>query len=224
MTRKLWALGASIFILTLILNVPAALVARLFDWPSGWQPQGVSGTVWSGQAQSVGEIGPLVWRLRPWMGQGELSAGYQQQAWDLTIDGWPWSWRAQLMPGAPLVTPASSYALDGHWQGKLDIRGRGSRCTASEGELSGQDMALLSPWMMVLGNATLRLDCRDGVQLLAEVRREGEHRFDVRLLPFARRASISGQVEPEASVTPLLIQAGMLKAGESRFEKTLGKR
>jgi general secretion pathway protein N len=224
LTRKLWALAVTVFVLTLLLNLPATLIVRWLDWPPGWQPEGVSGTVWSGNAASVGPVGPLIWKLRPWAGQAQFSGGLQQQAWDLSVTGWPWAWQADLLPGEPLVTPAASYTLDGHWTGRLQLRGRGSRCTTSEGELRGQDMALLSPWMMVLGNATLRVDCTDGLQVLAEVQREGEHRFAARLQPFTRRANITGQVEPEASVTPLLIQANLLKAGESRFEKTLGGR
>ncbi len=224
MTRKLWILGASVFILTLLLNLPAAAVARLINWPPGWQPQTVSGTLWDGRVERIGMIGPLAWKLQPWFGMGLLEGGFQQQAWALALNGWPWAWRAELIPGAPLVAPASGYALDGQWQGSVHVQGRGSRCTAGGGELLGQDMALLSPWMMVLGNARLTVECRDSLQLLVDVRREGEHRFEGRMDPFAQRAQISGEVRPEASVTPLLIQSGMLKAGESRFERTLGKR
>ena len=224
MTRKLWILGASVFILTLLLNLPAAAVARLINWSPGWQPQAVSGTLWDGRLERIGVIGPLAWRLQPWFGHARLEGGFQQQAWALAANGWPWAWRAELIPGAPLVAPASGYALDGQWQGSVHVQGRGSRCTAGSGELLGHDMALLSPWMIVLGNARLTVECRNSLQLLVDVRREGEHRFEGRMDPFAQRAQISGEVRPEASVTPLLIQSGMLKTGESRFERTLGKR
>jgi general secretion pathway protein N len=224
MTRKLWILGASVFVLTLVLNLPASVVVRLINWPPGWQPQNVSGTLWDGRMERISLIGPLSWKFQPWFGHARFEGGFQQQAWALAVDGWPWVWRAELTPGAPLVAPASGVALDGQWQGGVHVQGRGSRCTASNGAVLGQDMALLSPWMMVLGNARLTVECRESLQLLADVRREGEHWFEARVDPVAQRARISGEVQPEASVAPLLIQAGMLKAGESRFERTLGKR
>ncbi|RRV06016.1 hypothetical protein EGJ27_15125 [Pseudomonas sp. v388] len=224
MNRRIWIIGGVVLALTVLLNLPASLIARTISWPPGWQPEGISGTLWSGNAVSVGPIGPLIWKWRPWMAEAQFSGGFQQQAWDLSVTGWPWAWQADLLPGEPLITPPSAYTLDGHWKGRLQLRGRGSRCTASEGELRSEDMALLAPWMMVLGNATLNVDCREALQVLADVRREGEHRFTVNAEPLARRATIAGEVEPQASVTPLLRQAGILKVGESRFEKTLGWR
>lgn len=224
MTRKLWAIALAVFFATLLWNLPAALIARLVNWPAGWEPHIISGTLWNGRAEQAGPVGPLAWKLRPWLGEAQLDGGFQQQAWGLSISGWPWSWQADLLPGAAMATPPASYSLDGHWRGRIQIKGRGSRCTSSEGELNGENMALLSPWMMVLGNARLTVDCSDTLRLLADVRRDGEHQFDARFEPFARRTVIRGKVEPEASVTPLLIQAGILKAGETTFETTLGKR
>lgn len=224
MTRMLWITGAAVFVLTLLLNLPAAVVARFVDWPPGWQPQAISGTFWNGRMAALGSVGPVTWTFRPWVGQGRVNAGFQQQAWALSLSGWPWAWQAELTPGAPLVTPAAGYVLDGQWRGRVRIQGRALRCASSEGEVYGEDMALLSPWTMVLGEARFRLDCRDGMHLLADVRRQGEHRFEARLDPVARRLKLSGQVEPDASVTPLLIQAGLLKPGEADFEKMLGKR
>lgn len=224
MSRKLWMLGALVFALTLVLNMPAAFLVRFVPWAPGWQPQGVAGTLWHGRAERLGSVGPLSWSLRPWMGQGLVSAGFQHQAWELKMQGWPWAWRAELAPAASLVTPATGYVLDGRWQGRLSIQGRGVKCTSSQGDLQGQDLALLSPWMVVLGNAHLAFECRDGLKLLADVRREGEHRFEIGLEPAARRVKVSGQVEPAAMVTPLLVQAGVLESGASQFETVLGKR
>ncbi|MCV4281430.1 type II secretion system protein N [Pseudomonas capsici] len=224
MSRKSWTLGALVFALTLLLNMPAAFVSRFVAWAPGWQPQGVAGTVWHGRAEQLGSVGPVSWRLRPWMGQSLVSVGFQQQAWELKVQGWPWAWRAELLPAGSLVTPATAYVVDGRWQGRLLMQGRGAQCTSGEGSLQGRDLAVLSPWMVVLGNAHVALECRDGLKLLADVRREGEHRFEIGLEPVNRRMKLSGQVEPTAMVAPLLVQAGLLKAGSSQFETVLGKR
>lgn len=224
MTRKIWISGAAVFILTLLLNLPAAFIARFVDWPPGWQPQVISGTLWTGRMERLGSVGPIAWTFRPWAGRSQVSAGFQQQDWALSLNGWPWAWQAELIPGAPLVTPTSGYVLDGHWRGRVIAQGRALRCLSSEGEVYGEDMALLLPWTMVVGKARFRLECRDAMQLLAEVQRHGEHRFEARLDPFARRLNLSGRVEPDASVTPLLIQAGLLKPGAGDFARVFGNR
>ncbi|RMO04193.1 hypothetical protein ALQ47_02265 [Pseudomonas cichorii] len=224
MRRKSWMFGALVFAVTLLLNMPAAFLSRFVPWAPGWQPQGVAGTVWHGRAEQSGSVGPVNWDLRPWSGQGRVSAGFQQQAWELKVQGWPWAWRAELEPTGSLVTPTTAYVVDGRWQGRLLMQGRGAQCTSGDGSLQGRDLAVLSPWMVVLGNAQLVLECRGGLKLLADVRREGEHRFEVGLEPVAHRMKVSGQVEPTAMVAPLLIQAGLLKAGSSQFETVLGRR
>ena len=224
MKSGLWLVAALVFTLTLVLNIPAAFVARFIAWPAAWQPQAISGTLWNGRMSQLGAVGPLSWDLQPWLGRGRISAGFQRQAWDLHASGWPWAWQMQLVPAAPMVTPAAAYMLDGRWQGKLSLHGRGAHCNASEGELRGEDLALLVPWTVVLGSARLQLACGDAVRLLANVQRAGEHQFDANVQPFTRRIEVKGHVEPEASITPLLIQAGLLKAGETQFEKVLGGR
>lgn len=224
MSRKLWVLGVAVFVATVALNVPAAFVARFIPWGAGWQPVAVSGTLWHGRMDRLGAVGPLTWRVQPWFGQGTLSAGFQQRLWALNVSGWPWAWQAQLEPVASQMTPATGYLLDGHWQGRLNLNGRGGRCLSSTGDLLGQHVAMLTPWTVVLGSAHLKLECRDGLRLLVDVQREGEHRFEAELDPISRRVKLNGKVEPDAMVTPLLVQAGMLKAGAAQFETVLGGR
>ena len=224
MNRKLWVLGVVVFVATVALNVPAAFVARFIPWSANWQPVAVSGTLWNGRMDRLGAVGPLVWRIQPWLGQGTLSAGFQQRLWALNVSGWPWAWQAQLEPGGSQMTPATGYLLDGHWQGRLQIKGRGATCLSSAGALQGQDVAMLAPWTVVLGSAHLNVECRDGLRLLVDVQREGEHRFEAQLDPVSRRVKLNGKVEPDAMVTPLLVQAGMLKAGATQFETVIGGR
>lgn len=224
MNRTLWALGIVVFTVTLMFNLPAAFLARFVPWSSGWQPVAVTGTLWNGRMDRLGAVGPLVWRIQPWFGHASLSAGFQQRLWALNVTGWPWAWQAQFEPVASQMTPAAGYLLDGQWQGRLQLNGRGATCLSSTGDVQGQDVALLLPWTVVLGSAHLKFECRNGLRLLVDVQQEGEHRFEARLEPGARRVKLNGWVEPDAAVTPLLVQAGMLKAGASQFETVLGKR
>ncbi|GAB7528575.1 hypothetical protein PS3A_09840 [Pseudomonas sp. 3A(2025)] len=220
MSRRLWLAGALVFALTLLLNLPAAWALRLIDWPAGWQPEEVSGSLWNGRVQRAGALGPLSWQLRPWRAQ--VDAGFAQQQWTLSASGWPWNWQAQLAPGDAATAVNGRYLIDGHWQGRLQIAGQGSRCLRARGELHGRDIGLLTPWTLVLGEARLSLDCQQGLQGLADVQRIGEHRLEARFDARTGQVQLSGQVLPNAPLTPLLVQAGLLKAGDERFEKVLG--
>ena len=53
------AWGVLVFALTLLLELPAAFVARQVPWPAQWQPDGVSGSVWQGRATRFASLGPL---------------------------------------------------------------------------------------------------------------------------------------------------------------------
>jgi general secretion pathway protein N len=224
MKAGLWMVAALVFALTLLLNLPAAFVARLIEWPAGWQPQAITGSVWNGHMEKLGSLGPLKWNLRPWAGSATLDAGFQRQNWQMIVSGWPWAWQAELAPTASVVTPAAAFVLDGQWIGQVRIQGRGTRCLSSEGALHASGLTVLSPWMVVLGDANLRVDCQDKLQVFADIQRKGEHHFEARLQPFTRYAVVKGQVQAEASVKPLMVQAGLLKAGDTTFEKILGGR
>lgn len=220
MTRRLWLAGALVFALTLLLNLPATWALRLVDWPDGWQPEQVSGSLWNGRVQRAGALGPLSWQLRPWRAQ--VDTGFARQRWTLTASGWPWNWQAQLAPSVATTGVDSRYLIDGHWQGRLQIAGQGGRCVHASGELRGRDIGLLTPWTLALGEARLSLDCHQGLQGFADVQRIGEYRLEARFEARTGRLQLSGQVLPNAPLTPLLVQAGLLKAGDERFEKALG--
>lgn len=222
MSRGLWGAGALAFALTLLCNLPASWLLRGVDWPPGWQPEQVSGSLWHGRIERLGVVGPLSWQLRPWQRQLQVDADLQQHAWALRVQGWPWDWQARLQPRSAVATARSEYLLDGQWQGALQIDGRGSRCVDSQGELGGQHLAMLAPWSLALGSARITLNCQQGLQLLADIERAGEHRLQARLAPAQQRLQLSGQLQPDAAITPLLVQAGLLKAGAGQFEKRFG--
>ncbi|WP_339532755.1 type II secretion system protein N [Pseudomonas mucidolens] len=218
------AWGALVFVLTLLLNVPAAFVARQLAWPSGWQPVGISGSLWNGRALRLGAFGPVQWTVRPWTREAQLNLGFQQRIWALSIHGWPWNWQATLAPEAVNPMPPSMFVLDGSWAGHLQVSGAGRTCRSAEGELLGRDLALLSPWTLNLGNTRLELKCRDGLRLSANLQLPAEHQFQIEADLQRQRLQVDGQVEPDAAVTPLLVQARWLQPPEQTFSKVLGKR
>ncbi|NNA67790.1 general secretion pathway protein GspN [Pseudomonas gessardii] len=219
MSRALILWGVLVFSLTVLLELPAAFVARQLPWPTGWQPSGVAGSLWAGRAARVGALGPVAWKIRPWAAQ--INLGFQQRIWELSVHGWPWNWQAQLAPRAVSAWPAPMFVLDGRWEGRLQVDGAGMSCLRAEGQLLGHDLAVLSPWLVNLGDTRIALQCRDGLRLLADVQRPGEHHFKVEAA--SQRLQVDGQVEPGAAVTPLLVQARWLQPAAQRFSKVLGK-
>ncbi|MFC6340206.1 general secretion pathway protein GspN [Pseudomonas sp. CCM 7891] len=217
------AWGGLVFVLTLLLELPAAFVARQLDWPPGWQPGGVSGSVWDGRATRLGVLGPVEWKVRPWAQDAQLNLGFQQRIWELSIHGWPWNWQAQLAPRAVSALPPTTFVLDGSWEGRLQVNGAGRTCRTTEGALLGHDLALLSPWMVNLGSTRVELQCRDGMRLLADLQLPAEHSFKVQADPQRQRLQVDGRVEPGAAVTPLLVQARWLQPPGQTFSKVLGK-
>lgn len=219
MSRAVILWGIGVFALTLLLELPAAFVARQVSWPTGWQPSGVTGSVWNGRAARAGALGPVEWRIRPWKAQ--MNLGFQQRIWALSVQGWPWNWQAQLAPRAVSALPAPMFVLDGRWEGRLQVDGAGAGCRKAEGELLGHDLAVLSPWLVKLGNTRIALQCRDGLRLLADLQLAGEHHFQIEAQP--RRLQVDGQIEPGAAVTPLLVQARWLQPAAQSFSKVLGR-
>lgn len=223
MTRWTIVWGVLVLALTLLLNVPAAFVVRQLNWLPGWQPQAVSGSVWHGRMAQLGALGPLEWSVRPWVREVHVNAAFQQRNWAFSLHGWPWDWHAQLAPGAISATPAGAFVLAGQWAGRLNISGGGRVCRSSEGALRGTDLALLTPWLVSLGNTDIRLECGQGLKLLAVLHLKDEHRFDVEADWDLQKIKVEGRVEPTAAVTPLLVQARWLSPDQQAFSKTLGR-
>ncbi|MBK3453510.1 MULTISPECIES: general secretion pathway protein GspN [unclassified Pseudomonas] len=219
MSRAVILWGIWVFSLTVLLELPAAFVARQLPWPTGWQPSSVSGSLWTGRAARVGALAPVDWKIRPWAAQVNL--GFQQRIWELSIHGWPWNWQAQMAPRAVSALPAPMFVLDGRWEGRLQVNGAGMSCLRAEGELLGHELALLSPWLVKLGNTRIELQCRGGLRLLANLQLAAEHHFKIQADP--QRLQVDGQVEPGAAVAPLLVQARWLQPAAQSFSKVLGK-
>lgn len=223
MSRAIVAWAVGVFALTVLVQVPAAFVARQLGWPVGWQPEGVSGSLWDGRAARIGALGPVQWRLRPWAQDVQLNLGFQQRTWRLSIHGWPWRWQAQLAPRSTGTHTATLFVLDGEWEGHLQINGAGRSCRSTQGTLLGHDLALLSPWTVNLGNTRIQLQCTKGLRLLAQLQLDAEHSLKLDVDPQGQRARLDGHVEPGAALTPLLVQARWLQPTAQTFSKVFGK-
>ncbi|MFO2466519.1 type II secretion system protein N [Pseudomonas sp. 15FMM2] len=222
--KRAIAWGTLVFALTLLAQLPAAFIVRQINWPSGWQPNGVSGSLWNGHASEVGALAPVQWAVRPWAREVQVNLGFQQRIWELSIHGWPWNWQAQLAPRAVSAVAPPMFVLDGAWDGRLQVNGAGANCRTAAGALVGDDLALLSPWLLNLGSTRLELQCSGGLRLLADLQLPAQHRFKINADLQRQRLQIDGQVEAGAAVTPLLVQARWLQASEQTFSKVLGRR
>ncbi|OLU28705.1 general secretion pathway protein GspN [Pseudomonas sp. PA15(2017)] len=217
MTRRggLWAL--LVFTVTLLVELPARWLMAPLPVPLA----GISGSIWQGEAERLGDLGPLHWRWQPWRLNAQASAGYQGQRWQLQVSGWPWAWHASLRPVSDPHTLETGYRLAGQWQGHIELEGRGARCLSANGNLQGDDLALLAPWQLELGQARLALDCSSGWKLAGQLSLPGQHQADLAADLLARQARLTGRVEPGAALQPVLISAQWLAPGGSEVSRRI---
>ncbi|CAK16959.1 putative type II secretion system protein N [Pseudomonas entomophila L48] len=171
---------------------------------SGLPAEGVMGSLWQGQAMRLGAVGPLRWELRPWRRDVQVWMGFQGQGWRLHASGWPWLWQAEVEALSAQSSVAQGYRLAGLWQGVLHMRGSGGRCREAQGRLEVNDLALVEPWSLGLGQGGIEMSCADGWQVSGYLAQDGQHRLAVSGDLLARRAQVSVEVQPNAALTPVL--------------------
>jgi len=211
----LWA--GVVFGLTLLVELPAAWVARGFGLPM----HGVSGSLWQGQARQFGPAGPLHWTLQPWRLQASAQLGLQGQGWQLRAQGWPWRWQLEAAALGAQATAQTDYRLAGQWQGTLRVQGSGRQCRASEGRVTVTDLALSEPWSLGLGQGWVEMDCRTGWRLHGQLVQQRQHQLTVDADLLARRAQVAFELQPEAALTPLLRGAQWLGPEEMAGHRRL---
>lgn len=217
MTRLCWLWALLVFATTLLVELPARWLLAPLPMPLA----GISGSLWQGQAQRLGDLGPLNWHWQPWRLRGEASVGYQGQRWRLQVAGWPWAWRASLQPDRDPHTLATDYRLAGQWQGRIGLTGSGSRCRSAEGHLQVDGLALLAPWQLDLGQARLALDCSAGWKLAGQLSLTGQHHAELVADLLARQARLTGRVEPGAALQPVLVSAQWLAPGGTEVARSI---
>lgn len=200
MSRKGVAWVVLVFVVSVLVELPASWVVRAFGLPM----RDASGSLWQGQARQLGSVGPLHWTVQPWRLQANAQLGFQGQAWQLRAEGWPWRWRLTASAAGAQVTAPTDYRLAGQWQGVLRIQGAGRRCRASEGRMTVTDLALTEPWSLGLGQGWLEMDCQSGWRLRGQLVQEGQHQLAVDADLLVRRAQVVFELQPEAELTPLL--------------------
>lgn len=196
--RLLWC--GLVFTLTLLVELPAAWVTR----GVGLSALDVSGSVWQGQAQQLGPVGPLRWTLQPWRMQANAQIGFQGQAWQVRAEGWPWRWQLEAAALTPQATALLDYRLAGQWQGALRMQGSGRQCRSSEGRVSVTDLALSEPWSLGLGQGWVEMDCSAGWRLRGILVQQGEHELKLEADLEKRRARVMFNLQDGSALTPLL--------------------
>lgn len=217
MTRLRWLWALLVFVMTLLVELPARWLLAPLPVPLA----GISGSIWQGQVERLGDLGPLRWNWQPWRLSAQASAGYQGQRWRLQVSGWPWAWHASLQPASDPHTFATGYRLAGQWQGSIELQGRGTRCLSANGNLQGEGLALLAPWQLDLGQARVTLDCRAGWKLAGQLSLAGQHQADLAADLLARQARLTGRVEPGAALQPVLVSAQWLAPGSSEVARSI---
>lgn len=200
MSRRGLSWCAAVFMLTLLVELPAAWVAHGLGLPA----EGVSGNLWHGQAHQIGPVGPVRWGLLPWRMRADLQLGFQGQAWQLRAQGWPWRWRLEAAALGAQATVRTDYRLAGQWQGGLHLQGSGRQCLSSEGRVSIADLALSEPWSLGLGQGWVEIDCRAGWRLRGQLVQAGQHELKLDADLLRQRAQLAFTVQPAAALTPLL--------------------
>lgn len=162
---------ALVFIVTLSLYWPLPVLAGWVEdelaTGIGWQ--GVEGRLLDGRIERLSfarqgafplMVGPVAWQVT-WPGQLNLTLGEAAHAWSLTarIDGMTVDW--QLEGGSLHAIDTSQLPLTpaGDWLGKLAVTTRGQRCVNTQGVLTSDDLTLLTPDPIPLGQARLALTC-----------------------------------------------------------------
>ncbi|QXI42599.1 type II secretion system protein N [Pseudomonas wayambapalatensis] len=198
-------------------------VTLLVELPAHWLVPGraVSGSLWHGQAEQVGDVGPLSWQWRPWQAQGEIRLGYQGQDWLMRLSGWPWRWRADVEALEAAASVPVAYRLAGHWQGRVNVKGAWRQCVGAEGRLQVNDLALVSPWSLGLGQGWLQMRCAGDWHLQGALALQGQHQLDLDADLLARRAQVRFEVQPDAALTPLLRGAQWLGPEAAKGERQL---
>ncbi|WP_460416632.1 hypothetical protein [Pseudomonas sp. microsymbiont 2] len=196
MSRRAGAWLCLVFCLTL-----------LAQWPARWLGlplQGVTGSLWQGQAARLGVVGPLRWDLNPWRMQAQVWLGFQGQGWQVRLGGWPWHWQAEIEALGAWPTVAQSLRLGGQWQGVMRLQGAGRQCRQAQGRVTVNDLALVEPWSLGLGRGTLEMHCQEGWRLSGKLQLPDQHLLVLDADLLGRRATATVEVQPEAALTPVL--------------------
>lgn len=200
MSRRSVAWVLLVFAVSLLLELPASWVVRAFGLPV----REASGSLWRGQAQQLGPVGPLHWAVHPWRLQASAELGWQGQAWRLRGEGWPWRWQLEATAMGAQAAVATDYRVAGQWQGTLRVQGAGRRCQGSDGRLVVTDLALSEPWSLGLGQGWLEMDCRNGWHLRGQLAQPGQHQLAMEADLQGRRTQLMYELQPDAALTPLL--------------------
>lgn len=189
-----------VFCLSLVAELPARWLVAGFGLPA----EGVTGSLWQGQFARLGAVGPVQWTWRPWQRDLQVRLGFQGQGWQGRLSGWPWRWQADLQALGAQPGVVGDYRLAGQWQGSIKLQGSGQHCRAAAGRITVADLALNTPWSLLLGQGSLAMDCRQGWRLSAGLVRQGQHQMSLEADLAARQAQVDFVLQADAGLTPVL--------------------
>ncbi|WP_318864418.1 hypothetical protein, partial [Pseudomonas soli] len=151
-----------------------------------------------------GEVGRAQWRWGRGQGGRQVRLGFQGQGGEGRLRGGPWRWQADLKGLGAQPSVGGDYRRAGQWQGSIKLQGSGQHCRAAAGSITVADLALNTPWSLVLGQGSLAMDCRQGWRLSAGLVRQGQHKMSLEADLAARQAQVDFVLQANAGLTPVL--------------------
>jgi general secretion pathway protein N len=209
------------YLIALVVMVPARIAIERLSLPQGLNLEGVSGTLWQGQAQTLRwqnqQIGPFswVWRSKGLL-EGQLAALVELS--DVRgikgngAVGWNGEWR---IDDARLYFPAAevghALALSAQFSGEIDaklthLRFTPKGCIAAKADLHWKNGSVAdTAGLLTTGDTRLRVKCvnqqwlADITQDSAQLRSKGQFS-----LPGHQQYRLQAELTPEPGFPPAL--------------------
>ncbi|WP_027854311.1 type II secretion system protein N [Marinobacterium litorale] len=219
--------GGTVFTGTLLAGVPLSYWAEQLELPRDLELETLQGSLIQGQIDRVAgpgwQLEDVNWYLAAdWPLTARGGFAISGQRWQLHLSGWPWRWRADVVPqpGQWVSRGASQspFSWAGQWQGAVQLEGRANGCAQAQGAFVSNNLRLQTPLVAPFGQVTLTLDCQAGLLLRAQTRGEGQQLNFVADLA-ARRSRLNGHIRAGSPLAEPARTIGLNRGGGEQIQR-----